>query len=71
MRIHELVYNPNFSFDPSFRVARLVVGAAPELDKYITLYDSTVSPDLPFDLAFAEIVEIRVGTDGILEIDID
>lgn len=71
MRVYELVDNPNFSFDPPFRVSRLVVGAAPELDEYITLYDSTVSPDLPFDLAFAGIAEIRVGSDGILEIDID
>ena len=31
------------------------------------LYDSTESPDFPFDLMFARFISMRVGSDGVLE----
>lgn len=71
MRVGEIVNNPKFDFNAPFRVTRLVVGAIPKLDKHVALYDSTVSPDFPFDLEFATIAGINSGKDGVLEIEID
>ena len=67
MYIGDIVNNSEFYFNAPFRVVKFVLGVVDELDEYRVMYDSTVSPDFPFDLAFTKVSEIRAGEDGILE----
>ncbi len=64
MNIHELINNPTFNFNAPFRILRYIGG-----DETVTMFDSTVSGDIPFDLMMKSITAINPGDDGVLEIE--
>ena len=64
MYIHELLNNPEFNFNAPVRILNYLGG-----DETITVFDSTVSGDMHFDLMFQTITAINTGDDGILEIE--
>ncbi len=63
MYIHELINNPDFIFDIPFRIISYC-----EDGRAFTVFDSTVSGDIHFDLMMRSISAITTGDDGILEI---
>ena len=64
MRIHELINNPEFNFNAPFRILQYLGG-----DETVTMFDSTVSGDIHFDLMMKSITAINPGDDGVLEIE--
>ena len=64
MRIHELINNPEFNFNVPFRILQYLGG-----DETVTMFDSTVSGDIHFDLMMKYITAINPGDDGVLEIE--
>ena len=64
MYICDLINNPAFNFNASFRILRYLGG-----DETVTVFDSTVSGDIHFDLMFQTITAINTGDDGVLEIE--
>ena len=64
MYIGDLINNPEFNFNPHFRILRYLDG-----DETRTVFDSTVSGDIHFDLMFKTITAINTGDDGVLEIE--
>ena len=64
MYIHELITNPEFSFNAPFRILQYLGG-----DETVTVFDSTVSGDIHFDLMMKYITAINTGDDGVLEIE--
>lgn len=65
MTIGELINNPEFTFNPNFRILQY----HGEGDHTTTVFDSTVSGDIPFDLCDKTITAINTGDDGVLEIE--
>lgn len=63
MRIGELLNNPCFPFNADFRIVKR------SENESVLMYDSTLSPDLPFDLMGNHISAINNGSDGIVEIE--
>lgn len=64
MRICDLISNPEFNFNVPFRIQRYVSG-----DEPVTVFDSTVSGDISFDIVFQFITAINMGDDGVVEIE--
>ena len=64
MYIGDLISNPEFSFNAPFRILSYLGG-----DETVTVFDSTVSGDMHFDLMFKRIIAINSGDDGVLEIE--
>ena len=64
MYICDLINNPTFNFNAPFRILWYRGG-----DETITVFDSTVSGDIHFDLMFKTITAINTGDDGVLEIE--
>lgn len=65
MTVSELINNTEFNFNAPFRILKYLGG-----DETVTLFDSTKSGDIHFDLMFKSISAINTGDDGILEIEI-
>ena len=65
MRVTELVNNPEFNFNAPFRILKYIGE-----DKTVTVFDSTKSADISFDIMFSNISAINPGDDGVLEIEI-
>ena len=65
MRVMELVNNPEFNFNAPFRILKYIGE-----DKTVTVFDSTKSADISFDIMFSNISAINPGDDGVLEIEI-
>ena len=63
MYIYELINNPDFSFNVPFRIVSHL-----EDERDVTVFDSTVSGDIHFDLMMRPISSIKAGKDGVLEI---
>ena len=64
MYIHELISNPEFNFNAPFRILQYLGG-----DETVTMFDSTVSGDIHFELMTKYITAINPGDDGVLEIE--
>ena len=64
MYIHELLNNPEFNFNAPVRILKYLGG-----DETVTVFDSTVSGDIHFDLMMKSITAINPGDDGVLEIE--
>ena len=64
MYIGELINNPEFNFNAQLRILHYLGG-----DETITVFDSTVSGDIHFDLMMKSITAINTGDDGVLEIE--
>ena len=64
MYICDLINNPAFNFNAPFRIIWYRCGG-----KTVTVFDSTVSGDMHFDLMFKTITAINIGDDGVLEIE--
>ena len=64
MYIGDLINNPEFNFNAPVRVLQYRGG-----DETVTVFDSTVSGDIHFDLMFKSITAINPGDDGVLEIE--
>ena len=64
MYIHELINNPEFNFNAPFRILCYLGG-----DETVTMFDSTISGDIHFELMTKYITAINPGDDGILEIE--
>ena len=64
MYISDLISNPEFSFNAQFRILHYLGG-----DETRTVFDSTISGDIHFDLMMKTITAINTGDDGVLEIE--
>ena len=64
MYICDLINNPAFNFNAPFRILKYLGG-----DETVTVFDSTVSGDIHFDLMMKSITAINPGDDGVLEIE--
>ena len=56
MYIHELLNNPEFNFNAPVRILKYLGG-----DETVTVFDSTVSGDIHFDLMMKSITAINPG----------
>lgn len=65
MRVAELINNPEFNFNVPFRILKYLGG-----DETVTVFDSTKSADISFDLMVKSISAINAGDDGVIEIEI-
>ena len=66
MYIHELLNNPEFNFNAPVRILRYLGD-----DETETMFDSSVSGDIHFDLMMKYITAINPGDDSVLEIEYD
>ena len=64
MYICDLINNPTFNFNAPFRILKYLGD-----DKTETMFDSTISGDIHFDLMMKSITAINPGDDGVLEIE--
>ena len=64
MYICELLNNPEFNFNAPVRILRYLGD-----DETETMFDSSVSSDIHFDLMMKSITAINPGDDGVLEIE--
>ena len=64
MYIGDLINNPEFNFNAPLRILWYKGG-----DETVTVFDSTVSGDIHFDLMFKSITAINTGNDGVIEIE--
>ena len=64
MYIGDLINNPEFNFNAPLRILWYKGG-----DETVTVFDSTVSGDIHFDLMFKSITAINTGDDGDIEIE--
>ena len=64
MFIGDLINNPEFSFDAPLRILWNRGG-----NETVTVFDSTVSGDIHFDLMMRRITAISMGEDGVVEIE--
>ena len=64
MYICDLINNPEFNFNAPLRILKYIGG-----DETVTVFDSTVSGDIHFDLMFKSITAINSGDDRVLEIE--
>lgn len=64
MYIGDLIDNTEFSFNTQFRI----IWNRGNGEK-ITVFDTTISGDMSYDLMFEKIYAINTGKDGILEIE--
>ena len=64
MYIGDLINNPEFNFNAPLRILWYNGG-----NETVTVFDSTISGDIHFDLMFKSITAINTGDDGVLEIE--
>ena len=64
MYIGDLINNPEFNFNAPVRILKYLGD-----DKTVTVFDSTISGDIHFDLKFKSVIAINPGDDGVLEIE--
>ena len=64
MYIGDLINNPEFNFNAPLRIL-WYKGS----DETVTVFDSTISGDIHFDLMFKSITAINTGDDGVIEIE--
>ena len=64
MYICDLINNPEFNFNAPLRILWDRGG-----DETITVFDSTISGDIHFDLMMRRITAINMGDDGVIEIE--
>ena len=64
MYICDLINNPEFNFNAPVRILKYLDG-----DETVTVFDSTVSGDIHFDLMMKSITAINTDDDGVLEIE--
>ena len=64
MYIGDLIDNTEFSFNAQIRIIW-----RKDNNETITVFDSTISGDMSFDLMFKRISAINMGNDGVLEIE--
>ena len=64
MYICELINSPDFSFDAPLRIIRRRNDG-----EAVTVFDSTVSGDIHFDVMFRTVTAVSIGADGVIEIE--
>ena len=64
MYIGDLINNPEFNFNAPLRILWHRGDG-----KNVTVFDSTISGDIHFDLMFKSITAINTGDDGVIEIE--
>ena len=64
MYICDLINNPTFNLNAPFRILKYLGD-----DETETMFDSTISGDVHFDLMMKTITAINPGDDGVLEIE--
>lgn len=69
MKIHELVNNQEFEFNPHFRIYRYIPTVSYEEGEAVLEYDSYSDKDIPLNLLNEDITAINQAINGCVEIE--